>query len=88
LRGEREQKCGEMGMEQSLEADEDKQRAKALKQTKILIRISALILLLPLTYIGPLLLYVVSNTPTLINTLILIFTLTMIGILLYIAVTK
>jgi hypothetical protein len=71
-------------MEQSSEADLANQRAKSSRQTRILIRISALILLLPLSLITSVLLYAIS---VLSNALLLIFALPMIGILLYIAAT-
>lgn len=75
-------------MEQSSEANEEKQRAEALRQTKILVRISALILVLPLALIGLVLWFDVSKTLTAVNALPLALTLTGVGIFGYIAVAS
>ena len=48
-------------MELSTEADKEKERAKALRQTKILIYISALVLILSFLVIG-IILYIVAST--------------------------
>jgi heme/copper-type cytochrome/quinol oxidase subunit 2 len=48
-------------MELSTEADREKERAQALQQTKILIYISAFVLILTFIVIG-IILYIVANT--------------------------